>query len=222
MLHLNRKVLLTSAVVIFAGVTPFVVHKALSRPRPFVFLIVVDTLRSDRLSCYGYSGHKTPNMDALAKRGVQFQNAQSPASWTIPAMGSIMTSLYPSQLGLVERPGKEHQQFEWRERREQKSYEPPQAAEMLAEILQSQDYATAAFVNQPALNFRSGFLQGFDEWFYPLLFERRIERHDTSVPIPDTPRPAISRMAHGTDHSLIERFVMWLPNHSDKYSEPCG
>ena len=43
-----------------------------------VFLIIVDTLRPDRLSAYGYEEHETPHMDRLAKRGVRFVHAQSP------------------------------------------------------------------------------------------------------------------------------------------------
>ncbi len=57
-----------------------------------VFLIVVDTLRPDRLSCYGYEGHRTGAIDSLAAAGVRFENAESPASWTLPAMGAMMTS----------------------------------------------------------------------------------------------------------------------------------
>ena len=45
-----------------------------------VFLIVVDTLRPDRLSCYGYTGHETPAIDRIAEMGVRFEHAQSPAS----------------------------------------------------------------------------------------------------------------------------------------------
>ena len=67
-------------------------------------LVVVDTLRPDRLSCYGYPAHETPGIDALAARGVRFTNAHAVASWTVPSMGAMLTSHYPRQLGLIEAP----------------------------------------------------------------------------------------------------------------------
>jgi len=60
-----------------------------------VILIILDALRPDHLSCYGYSGKTSPNIDALADRGVIFTNAFSAASYTMPAVASIFTSLYP-------------------------------------------------------------------------------------------------------------------------------
>ena len=53
--------------------------------RPNIVLIVVDTLRADRLSSYGYSKPTTPRIDAFAARGVRFANAYSTSSWTLPA-----------------------------------------------------------------------------------------------------------------------------------------
>src|SRR5258708_2980778 len=42
-------------------------------PRPNILIISVDTLRADRLGCYGYAGGLTPNVDALAKDGIVFE-----------------------------------------------------------------------------------------------------------------------------------------------------
>lgn len=58
-----------------------------------VFLIVVDTLRTDALSCYGGTRISTPNIDHFAKDCILFENAYAPGPWTSPSMASIMTGL---------------------------------------------------------------------------------------------------------------------------------
>ena len=65
--------------------------------RPNVMLIVLDTVRADRLSCYGNTTLATPNIDELARGGLLFLNAFSTAPWTVPSHASMFTGLYPSQ-----------------------------------------------------------------------------------------------------------------------------
>lgn len=60
-----------------------------------VILIILDALRPDHLSCYGYAKQTSPIIDALAKKGVLFKNAFSQASYTLPSATSIFTSVYP-------------------------------------------------------------------------------------------------------------------------------
>ena len=57
--------------------------------QPDVLLIILDTLRADRLSCYGYPRETTPQIDAFAEGGVLYERAISPAQWTIPAHASL-------------------------------------------------------------------------------------------------------------------------------------
>jgi len=66
--------------------------------QPFhnVVLISIDTLRQDRLGCYGYHRDTSPSLDRFASEGVLFHQAISQAPWTTPAHGSLLTSLYPS------------------------------------------------------------------------------------------------------------------------------
>jgi arylsulfatase A-like enzyme len=73
----------------------------LTRERPNVLLVVVDALRQDVLGCYGHPRVKTPVFDALAERGVLFENAwvQAPFTWT--SFGSILTGKYPRRHGLM-------------------------------------------------------------------------------------------------------------------------
>ncbi len=63
--------------------------------RPNVLLVVVDTLRADRVGCYGNEEGLTPNIDRLADSGVRFANASSHAPWTLPSFGSLLTSRHP-------------------------------------------------------------------------------------------------------------------------------
>ncbi|HEY7353265.1 MAG TPA: sulfatase [Terriglobales bacterium] len=58
---------------------------------PNVLVIVVDTLRADHLSSYGYSRQTSPDIDRLAKEGVLFENAVSASSWSLPSHASLVT-----------------------------------------------------------------------------------------------------------------------------------
>ena len=61
---------------------------------PNVLVIVVDTLRSDRLSSAGYARPTTPNLDRIAREGVLFENAFATAPWTLPSHNSLLTGRY--------------------------------------------------------------------------------------------------------------------------------
>ncbi|MBP9826601.1 MAG: sulfatase-like hydrolase/transferase, partial [Thermoanaerobaculia bacterium] len=60
--------------------------------RPNILLIVVDTLRADHLSAYGYARPTSPAIDALAARGVRFDRHCAQAPCTFPSMNSLLTS----------------------------------------------------------------------------------------------------------------------------------
>lgn len=69
------------------------------RSRPNIVLIVLDSVRKDHLSCYGYPRATTPNIDRIADEGIRFTRAYATSCWTIPSHASLFTSLYPSQHG---------------------------------------------------------------------------------------------------------------------------
>jgi len=186
---------------------------ACSKSRPdSVFLIVVDTLRPDRLSCYGYTRIRTPAIDSLAASGVRFRNAQSVASWTIPSMGAMMTSLYPTQLGLVETPVPPDSVLRWRQRREQLSYTLDPDETTLAEVMKQAGYRTAAFVDQPGINASDGFVQGFDDWYYPEDIET-ITRYSPDKPLVSKRWPEFLKNARLNDSRLVDTFADWLGQH---------
>jgi arylsulfatase A-like enzyme len=67
-----------------------------SRPRGAI-LILLDTLRADRLGAYGYERPTSPALDALAERGVLFEQAVSYTSWTLPSVAAMLSGQYPSR-----------------------------------------------------------------------------------------------------------------------------
>lgn len=99
--------------------------------RANVALIVLDTVRADHLSCYGYSRPTTPSICALAAHGVLFEDAIAASSWTLPSITSIFTGLMPHQTGA-----------NW-------GRSPDPSAWPLARILSSKGYETAGFNANP-------------------------------------------------------------------------
>ena len=78
-------------------------------PRNLI-LISIDTLRADRLGCYGYDRDTTPALDAFAEQSVRFERAYAPSSWTLPSHVSLLSGLLPSTHGTNQpdlRPGAE-------------------------------------------------------------------------------------------------------------------
>ncbi|MGZ4733945.1 MAG: sulfatase, partial [Terriglobales bacterium] len=67
---------------------------------PIVLVIVVDTLRADHVSSYGYARPTTPNLDRIARQGVLFENAISTSSWSLPSHVSLVTGRYLFEHGV--------------------------------------------------------------------------------------------------------------------------
>jgi arylsulfatase A-like enzyme len=114
---------------------------------PHLVLIVVDTLRRDHLGCYGYTRDTSPNIDRLAGKSTLFENAFSQAPWTLPAVASLLTSRYPSELGI--------QGF---------NKQIPDTEVFLQEMLSARGYATHAVVSHDFVGQKWGFGQGFDSF----------------------------------------------------------
>jgi arylsulfatase A-like enzyme len=66
---------------------------------PNVLLIVLDTVRADHLSLYGYGRATTPTLERLARRGIRFDEARATAPWTLPSHGSMFTGRWPHEVG---------------------------------------------------------------------------------------------------------------------------
>ncbi len=115
--------------------------------QPNVLLIIVDSLRADHLSTYGYSRETSPHLSALAAQGVLFESAIAAAPWTLPSHASMMTGLYPNQHG-AEAVG---------------DPEPLDGRFLtIAETFKERRYLTAAFsANYGLFSRRFGFERGF-------------------------------------------------------------
>ncbi|MEO6710638.1 MAG: sulfatase [Planctomycetota bacterium] len=128
-----------------------------ARGRKNVLVICIDTLRADRLGCYGYEKHPTsPNIDALASEALVFERTTAAAGWTKPSVPSFMTGTYPVQHGVYE--GSAH------EADGQKSDVLPPDAMTLAESFSAAGYQTAAFIHNAHLRGGLGFEQGFERY----------------------------------------------------------
>jgi arylsulfatase A-like enzyme len=129
-----------------------------SGPRlPHVLLVSVDTLRADRLGCYGHVRDTSPWMDSLAARGVRVDDAHSQATLTLSSHASFLTSLYPFQLALVRSDGENTRQHTTRLRL-------ADGVDTLAEVLSRAGYTSAAFTGGALVDPRFGFDQGFEHF----------------------------------------------------------
>jgi arylsulfatase A-like enzyme len=132
--------------VLAAWADPVLIDRSLSGSRPDLVLISVDCLRSDHVSAYGYSRETTPNLDALAKDGVLFEDAVSVSSWTLPTHMSMLTGLLPTEHGL---------------RQDQKRFP---SVPYLPDLLGRNGYETVGIVSSLLLTPVFGFDEGFDRY----------------------------------------------------------
>lgn len=118
-------------------------------PRPNVVIYLVDTLRADRLGCYGYPKPTSPHLDRFAEGATLFENAVAQAPWTRPSVASVLTGLNPLAHGV-------------------RTLEDrlPDAAGTLAERLRAAGYRTAAFSTNAHVGTDTGFAQGFDDFLF--------------------------------------------------------
>lgn len=114
-----------------------------SAEAPNVLLIVLDTLRADRMSLYGNERPTTPHLDRLAESSLVFTRAVSPSSWTVPAHASLFTGLHHHEHGTS-------------------THRLPADLATLAQALSANGYLSAGFVaNAANLHRGLGFAAGF-------------------------------------------------------------
>ena len=116
--------------------------------RPSVLLVTIDTLRADRLGCYGDKGARTPVIDALARQATLFESAFTPSPITLPAHTSLMTGLMPPAHGVRGNGG----------------FALAPGVPTLAEALRARGLRTAAFIGGFPLVRRYGLARGFDHY----------------------------------------------------------
>ena len=147
---------------------------------PDVVLVTIDTLRADHVGAYGSRRGATPNLDALAARGVLVEDAVVQVPQTRPSHASIFTGLYPFEHGL----------------RDNASAGLSPRFETLATVLKAAGYQTAAFIGAYPVSRASGLARGFDFYGDPF-------RGDLESPTDDSPneRPA---------SDVVDEALAWL------------
>lgn len=156
-LHLFLCLLMSS--LVYAGMpdASFAGTLTPAQQKPNIVLIIIDTLRVDHLSCYGYLRKTTPTIDALALQSVKYNHAYATAPWTLPSIASLMTGMYPvghgadrlSETDYGDNPALAIAGLN-------KNYTP------LAALLKNSGYTTAGVISCVFLRNKFGLNQGFD------------------------------------------------------------
>ncbi|MGH9322289.1 MAG: sulfatase [Vicinamibacteria bacterium] len=116
-----------------------------ARSRPPVIVVLVDTLRADHLSTYGYEKKTSPTVDRFALEGIRFTRAFAQSPWTRPSCGALFTARLPPEIGL---------------RGVHDSLHP--SVPTMPEFLKAEGYATAGVVSSVHVSAAYGFERGFD------------------------------------------------------------
>ncbi len=128
---------------------PLLITKGPQNP-PNVLLYMIDTLRADHTSLYGYARGTTPTLKRLGAQGLVFDDCTVQATWTKPSVASLMTSLYSFTHGIIHDDDT-----------------IPIGSTTMAEQLRSAGYVTASVLANPLAGRISGLQRGFDyvsEW----------------------------------------------------------
>lgn len=116
--------------------------------KPNIVLIVMDAVRAQNTSLYGYERETTPNLKEISKSCVLYKNAISASYWTLPSTASLFTGTYVSKHGLIS------------------MYDVLDSRFMtMAEILRKEGYRTIGLCRNPFISGLTGLDRGF-EIFY--------------------------------------------------------
>jgi arylsulfatase A-like enzyme len=117
--------------------------------RPNILIYLIDTLRADHLSLYGYSRPTSPRIDAFGHDAVVFTQARAQTSWTRTAVVSLFTGLLPQVHGVNRRDDA-----------------LASSLETMAERLGGEGYSTLGFITNGNVSNSFGLQQGFDHYHY--------------------------------------------------------
>ncbi len=130
-------------------------------------LVTVDAAAARHFTAYGAPVEHAPNIDALARDGVVFEDVVSPASYTLAAVGSLMTGLNPDSHGVVAGVV------------DGKAPRLAEDAPALAALLHARGYATLALVTNPNAAAEYGYARGFD--LFDPLYDQSLGLWDEGV-----------------------------------------
>ena len=164
-------------------------------PVPRVILITIDTLRRDGLSPDGSLASISPAAAELARDGVEFTRAYSPAPWTPPSIASLFSGLSPDVHGV---------------NRRQTVF--PESAPMLADFFAEAGYLTAAFGGNKLLTRQRALSRGFDHYWFP----EGDTPHTLGVAALTALLGPISWSDQQRTEQITRRAESWLRLHSDR------
>lgn len=142
-------------------------------------VVLIDTLRADRLGAYGNRDGLTPHLDRFAKEGTRFAHMQAPAPWTLPSVASLLTGLQPQTHGAGVRYGE---------------FAPTGltgGVRTLAETLRDAGFYNLGVYHNIYVNPAFGLQQGFDEY----------------VSVEDRAAPLVDRALEGLRRAAADRRV---------------
>jgi arylsulfatase A-like enzyme len=155
-----------------------------------VVFILIDTLRADRLSAYGYERPTSPTLEDVAASGVRFAHVESQSSWTKCSMASLWTGLFPHRTGVV--------RFQ---------HGLPDAARLPAELFKDAGYVTAGLFRNGWVGENFGFAQGFDLYLQPAPRKEPEGFKRTALG---------TRRLPGTDHDLTLAAIEFVKQHRNR------
>jgi arylsulfatase A-like enzyme len=160
-----------------------------------ILFILIDTLRADRLSTYGYERETSPALDALASTGIRFDRHMSQSSWTKCSMASMWTGTYPIRTGVLRSPDAVSSE-----------------AVMPAEILHDAGFKTYAIWRNAWIGPDFGFSQGFDVYHSPQARQvpRTVQRTKPTVGVVGTDLDTILSASEFIRTHGDERFFLYL------------
>ena len=142
------RLLVAAVVAMLGGCTPHPPVAFAPAAPQHVLIVTIDTLRADRLGCYGSTSVLTPHLDRLARDGAIAPEATVQAPITRPSHVSLFTGLYPAQHGI----------------RDNISRALAPDVPTLAEAFKAAGFKTAGFVSSIVLSAQSGLGRGFDDF----------------------------------------------------------
>jgi arylsulfatase A-like enzyme len=174
------------------GVMPTRISKAAqtfrNQPSPpagmNVVVVVVDTLRADRLGAYGHSRNTSPRMDAIAREGTLFHRYYAASPWTAPSFGTMFTGMSPAMhRGGTVLNASDNPRLRGTARRLKGFSLYPVRADIqtVAEQLSCCVDASAAFVSNPFLHPSLGFNRGFGTYDYQTKARKAVDITDAAI-----------------------------------------
>jgi arylsulfatase A-like enzyme/Tfp pilus assembly protein PilF len=157
--------------------------------RPNLLLVTLDTTRADHLGAWGWTHARTPNLDALARRGTRFERCDTVAPITLPSHASLLTGLYPPRHGV----------------RDNGTFVLDGSFTTVTETLAAAGYDTAAVVSAVVLARRHGLDQGFRSYDDDL-----VAGYTQATEVGERPAAATTDAALAALASLRAPWFLWV------------